>query len=78
MSPPIFGGLATLMPSGNVAVQVNISPTFTYQLDLVMNELRQRNPKASDAQLLDEIFVRGLLGVVNDYNLPRRGAHNQD
>ena len=78
MSLPIFGGLATLMPSGNVALQVNVSATFSYALDLVMNELRQRQPKASDAELLDMIFSRGLLGCVNDYGLPRAGTHTQD
>ncbi len=78
MSLPLFGGLATLMPSGNVTLQLNVSPTWTHPLDMVMNELRQRLPKASDAQLLDEIFARGLMTVINDYNLPRTSGHTQD
>lgn len=75
MSLPIFSGRAALMTSGSVEVRAVVSPTFTYALDQVMNELRLRQPKASDAERLDMIFSRGLIGCVDDYGLPRVGSN---
>ena len=69
---------AILMPSGTVTVSACVSPTLGHALEMVMDELRKRQPRATDAQRLDMIFTRGLVGMVDDYNLPRVGSNEDE
>ncbi len=65
------------LPQTPLLVGCAVSPTFLPALETVADALQARHPKATAHQLLDMIFLRGLVGFTDDLNLPRVGS-NED
>lgn len=63
---------------GALLVGCAVSPTFVPALENVAQALAERHPKASTDQLLDLIFLRGLVGFTDDMNLPRPGSNTDE
>ena len=52
-------------------VGVAVSRTFIGALQNAAEALQAQHPKATIDQILDMIFLRGICGIADDYNLPR-------
>lgn len=66
---------APLPPAGAHLIGVVVAAAFVPALETVAAALRDRSPAATDPQLLDMIFLRGLVGYTDDLNLPRIGSN---
>ena len=62
-------------PAGALLVGCVVSAAFVPALGNVAEALRARHPKATAEQLLDMIFLRGIVGYTDDYALPRAGSN---
>lgn len=60
---------------GALLVGCAVSETFVPALEAVAVELAKHHPKASTPQLLDMIFLRGIIGFTAELNLPRPGSN---
>lgn len=56
---------------GGVLVGCSVGPGLVAALENVAEALHARNPKANTDQILDLIFLRGIVAYTDDLNLPR-------
>ena len=60
--------------AGNVTYDIvtcAVSSTLAPVLDIDLDHLQERNPKATRAQLVDELLALGVLTYHRNHNLPR-------
>ena len=65
------------MQSG-MLVGVAVSRCFIEALQNCAEVLQAQHPKASTDQVLDMIFLRGIVGITDDYNLPRIDSNRDE
>lgn len=70
--------LSTPAREGAALVGCSVSNAFVPALYAVARALAERHPQATADQLLDMIFLRGIVGFTDDLNLPRVGSNGDD
>lgn len=60
---------------GALLVCCAVSPTFVPTLENIAEAWQAKNPKGKAEQVLDVIFLAGLLSLNDKYKLPRVGSN---
>lgn len=60
---------------GAVIVGATVSATLVPVLQIDLDHLQERHPKATREQLVDELLALGILQYHRNHNLPRPGSN---
>lgn len=63
------------LPHGSIGTICLVSATLVPVLEIDLDHLQEQQPKATRAQLVDELLALGIVTYHRNHNLPRPGSN---